>query len=215
MGLVKINFVHKIPGLLKLFFRLSRKSHNHICGQGRIVKIPAQDTAFLIVLFAGIPAVHPFQCVVASALQRQMKMGTHLRKFRQSPGKFICNNSRFQGAKTDSPDSFNLMDSLNQGKKMPVSVKINAVRAQMDPCQHHFLIAVSGKGPHFIQHVLHRSAADSSSYVRDNAVSTELIAAVLHLDVSSCMFSGFCQMKFLILFCLSDFFNILNILPNI
>ena len=69
----------------------------------------------------------------------------------------------------------------------------------MDPGQNHFAVAAFCKPFHFLYHVLDRAAAHTSSGIRDDAIRTELIAAILHLDEGSGMFGSLIDQKILII----------------
>ena len=57
----------------------------------------------------------------------------------------------------------------------------------MYPCQHNFLIPLSGQFPHFFQNVFFLPASDTPPDIRNDAVRTELIAAVLNFNICPCM----------------------------
>ena len=186
MCFIKIYFIYKCLRLCKLFFRLSRKTDDHVRCKCRVVEIFTEQLTFLIILFCCVSAVHALQCCVASALQWQMEMRTHLRKFCDRLCKFFRNNSRLQWSKTDSFDSFHFMDRQNQWQQVVVTV--DSVRTQMDSGQYHFFISIGRQCLHFIQHTVTASASYPSSCERNDAVRAELVASVLHLDISSCVF---------------------------
>ena len=58
--LVKSDLFYKIIGLLEFSFCLPGKSHDDVCRQGWICKMPPQDPTFFPVFPRGISAVHPF-----------------------------------------------------------------------------------------------------------------------------------------------------------
>ena len=77
----------------------------------------------------------------------------------------------------------------------------------MDPCEHHFTVAVLRKRAHLADHVFHLPAPHPSPCIRYDAVGAELIAAVLYLDVGSRVIPGLCQREGLIVFCPGDVFH--------
>ena len=60
----------------------------------------------------------------------------------------------------------------------------------MDPGQNHLLIAGLSKPFYLFYDLLRLAATDSSPYIRDNTIGTELVAPILDFDVGSCMIPG-------------------------
>ena len=114
-----------------------------------------------------------------------MKMRTNLGKCRNRPCEILRNDPGFQRTKTYSPDSAYLMNCQNQLKQ--VRSQIYSVGAEMNACQHHFLIPVRRQPGNLPQNVFYTPAPDSSSRIRDNAVAAKLITSVLNLNIRSGM----------------------------
>ena len=74
----------------------------------------------------------------------------------------------------------------------------------MDSGQNHFLIASCCKCTYLVQHFSNLSAANTASRIRDDAIRTELVASVLHLDIGPYMFCRIAYGKLLVFFCLVD-----------
>ena len=60
MHLIKAHGLQKPSGALKLLLCLSRKTGNHIRGNGRMVKGLPEYAAASEIILRGIMAVHPF-----------------------------------------------------------------------------------------------------------------------------------------------------------
>ena len=132
-------------------------------------------------------------------------MRAHFRQTADRRCKFFCDNSRFQRTKTDPLNPVHLMHCLNQRQQIFLILRaFFSVRTQMDPRQYHFLTAGCCKAFYFIYHILCLFAADPSSGIRDDTVGTELVAAVLHFQVCSCMFFGTVNLQIFILFRVID-----------
>ena len=189
MGLEESDPLYKTSGLLKIFLRLPREARDHICSQCRPVIIFPKNTAARFIFFRCVSAVHRLQCPAAAALQRKVKMRTDLRQFCNRRCKLLCHDPGFQRSQADPADPFDLMYCLNQAQKSLLSLirKIYSVRTQVNPCKNYFLIAIPRQKFHFPADLLLLPAAHPSSCIRNNTVTAELIAAVLHLDIRSGM----------------------------
>ena len=63
-------------------------------------------------------------------------------------------------------------------------IEIEAVGREVDAGQHDLVIAATGEIRDLLHRVLDGTRADAPTHVWDDAVGTELIAAILHLDES-------------------------------
>ena len=61
-------------------------------------------------------------------------------------------------------------------------IEIEAVGGEVDAGQHDLVIAATGEIRDLLHRVLDGTRADAPTHVWDDAVGTELIAAILHLD---------------------------------
>ena len=185
MHLIKIYFFHKCAGLLKLFRCLPRESHDNIRRDRRMFIILTQQIAFFQIFFRCVSAIHSFQNSAASALQGQMEMWTYLRQFYQSLYKTFCDNPRLQRSQSDTFNTVNLMQCLNQFQQAAVAV--NAIRTQMNSCQHQLLKTVFCQSAGFHSDILQFSASNSASRIRNDAVTAKLITAILHFQKCTSM----------------------------
>ena len=74
----------------------------------------------------------------------------------------------------------------------------------MDPCKDNFFVTSCRKSTYFLKNLCDLSAAYTSSCIRDDAVSTELVASVLDFDIGTYMFRGVTDGKVLVFLCLVD-----------
>ena len=100
------------------------------------------------------------------------------------------------------------MDRPDQLQQMPFPVKIDPVGTQVDPRQYDFFIVAFRQFPHLAQDILHHAAAHPAAGIRDNAVSAELVASVLDLDIGSRVIARLRQMQGFIFAGAADVFDL-------
>ena len=198
MHFIESDLLKKTFCFCKLLLCFPREANDHICGDGRIFKETAQDLYTLIVFPCRIFPIHALQHTITAALQGKMKMGTEFVHLCKPLCKLPGNDPGLQRAKADPLDPFCLLDLTDQGKQSVAgkilslshigpAIQIKTIGADMDPGQHHFLIAVSCKCPDLLKDLFHLSASDSSPCIGNNAIGTELVAAILNLDIGTLM----------------------------
>ena len=74
----------------------------------------------------------------------------------------------------------------------------------MDPCKDNFFVTSCRKGTYFLKDLCDLSAAHTASCIRDDTVSTELVASILDFDIGTYMFCGVTDGKLLVFLCLVD-----------
>ena len=89
------------------------------------------------------------------------------------------------------------MDSQNELKKRITAV--HTVGTQVDACEDKFLVAVLNKPFHLVYDLLPFPASHTPPHIGDNTVAAELIASVLHFQVSSGVLPCGGELQFLIL----------------
>ena len=84
----------------------------------------------------------------------------------------------------------------------------------MNSGQHHLTISVCGQCLYLPHNLFLFSAPYSSPCIRDNAVRTKLITAILHFQIGSCMLCRPCEGQFFVLCSMVDidYFNLLMLL---
>ena len=113
-------------------------------------------------------------------------MRTYLRQASQFFCKFFRHDTRFQRTQTDPFDPFNSMYRADQIQESFCLLSIfifpfQSVRTEMDSGKHHFLIPMFRKCTHLFHYVFFFPAAHASSRIRNDAVGTELVAAILYI----------------------------------
>ena len=161
------------------------------------------------IFLCGIVPVHPAKHFIRAALQREVKMRTDLFIPKKSLYKLLRHDPRFQRTEADPFDTLHLPDPGKQFQKQSGSKavgtlrrfpfrQIRAVGRYMDPGDHEFPDSVLGKHAHFSQDVFLFPAAYAPSRRRNDTVGTELVAAVLDLDISSGVRIDHSELHFLI-----------------
>ena len=84
MNLRKADSLRKNHGLLKIRLALLREAHDNIRCDCRISEMDPKSAHNFGKFFRGVFAVHCPQCLIASALQRQMELRTKLINLRKS-----------------------------------------------------------------------------------------------------------------------------------
>ena len=74
----------------------------------------------------------------------------------------------------------------------------------MNSCQNDFLVSFCCKCTNLVHYMRDLTASDTSSCIRNDAVSTELITAVLNFDICAYMLCCMINCQFFIFFCLVD-----------
>ena len=111
-----------------------------------------------------------------------MKMRADLRQLRHIFHKCLVDRTRLQGTQPDSADSFHLMHGPDQGGKVFSLSQILPVGAEVNAGENDLLHATGHKTFCLLHDIRDFPAADPASCIGNNAVGTELIAAVLHLQ---------------------------------
>ena len=74
----------------------------------------------------------------------------------------------------------------------------------MNSCQNDFLVSFCCKCMNLIHYMRDLTASDTTSCIRNDTVSTELITAVLNFDICAYMLCCMINCQFFIFFCLVD-----------
>ncbi len=184
MHLGKGNLPQKLLRLGEFFLTLPRKSHDHIRGERRPVKMLPQQNTFFAIFLWGVMPVHAHQCRLTSALQREMKVRTKGVKVPQRPDKGFCYDSRFQGTQANSGNPGNDIQFRKQIQQRVCLSLFLSIGRQVNPRQYDFPVPSPGKFLYLPHHRLRIPAADSAPCIGDDTVRAELAAAVLDLDES-------------------------------
>ena len=98
--------------------------------------------------------------------------------------KRLRHDTGFQGTQADSPYPLYLMKLLKQRKQF-TTPSVRPVGTDMNSRQYNLLISFRRDSLYFPDNLLLSPAPDPSSGIRYDAVRTELVTAVLNLDVSA------------------------------
>ena len=196
-----MNVLDKGARLFKLLLTLLRETDNHIGRQRRISIYLTQKIAFVFVFFCGIFPVHPLQCSIASALQRKMEMRAHLRHCGDRLCKLFGDDARLQGSETDSSDAVHCINSTDEVEQRLFFAlrEIESVGGKVDTGQHDFLVSGLHQTFYFFYHITLAAASDSAARVRDNTISTELIASILYFQECAGVLRRFADRECLVL----------------
>ena len=135
-------------------------------------------------------------------------MRTDFRKGRELTGKLFGHDPRLQRPQTNPHDPVHFVNLPDQLHQMSLPVKIDPVGAQVDSRKDNLPVSVLRQVRHLSDDLLHCPAPHASSCVRDDTISTELVAAVLDFDIRPRVISRPGQMKRLILLRPPDLFHL-------
>ena len=178
MHLRKAHALDKRETLLKVALRLGRKAANEVGRDRRVRERLADERDLRSVLRGCIVAVHAFEHRVAAALERQVELRTKpIEPFERAEQLFV-DDADLERTQSDADvDVFERGDEF--GKRR---TDVLAVRRQVDARQHD-LAAARGDRLALGDAIGKGARAAAAAQVRNEAIRTEVVAAVLNLDV--------------------------------
>ena len=204
MHFIETDLLHKGKRFFKIRLRFTGKSHDDIGGDGGIVKMFPQDPAAFAVFIRRVVTVHALQRACCAGLQGQMEMRADRCHPGQTARKFLRDDARFQRAQADALHAGDGAHGFNEADEVIAVFQIAAIGRQMNAGQDKFLDTVLYKVLYFPDHIVLHFGTDAAAGIRDDAVGTELIAAVLYLQIRAGVLSEAGNGHFAEALCLRD-----------
>ena len=168
----------EVATFLESLYGFAREAHDDVGGE---VEVGAEDLdalAHVAKLVDGVEAMHPFQSVVGTALQADVHVWGEflvLEELQETVAELVGLDGRDAHAEVtlDVKDVFH--ELLEVGA-------LKLVTPHVDARQHDFLEAVGNDFAHIIINVLGGTARRAPSHHGDDAVGTEVVAAIVDFD---------------------------------
>ena len=180
MQLCHIQSGDKLISLLEVFLRLAASTHNHI-NTDKSIRHHFLNLFHLRCEKSGIiTTTHQFQHLIATGLQRNMKMRHKTTRTGYELNNFVCQQIWLNGRYTITFDSFNLIQCFYMIKK-GFSCCLTEI-SDIDTCQYNFFSAFGSSLPGLFHHRSDCSVTATPTGKRNRTIRTKIITAVLHFQ---------------------------------
>ena len=172
----------KIHRLCKFLLGLTGEAGNHIRRDGTSGKCRTQPLDNGEKLRGRIAAVHTAQRRITAGLQRQMKMPREIGKSAQTAAKFVGNQARLQRAEAKPHIRCSFAQLLYEVDEILLVRQIAPVAGDFNAGHDNFPHTGRGELLRLLDGFRERQRAHMAARIRNDAVGTVVVAAVLYLE---------------------------------
>ena len=178
----KTGFFHQIQRILKVLFGLRRKAHHNIRGNRTFRNVFFQQFQLAEIIFSRVFPVHQFQDAIRTGLNGQMHAPADMGRLFHCKNQFLGKILRVIGHKAQAVVPIDRPYFPQKRGKIRSVVQIFAVRIDVLPQKRDLFISLRDEFSAFRDDILRFAAALPPPDVGNDAVSTEIVAAVHNVD---------------------------------
>jgi len=178
MDLVKAEALQGPQGLPEVLFGLPRKSHDEVAGEPHIGKIAPEHRHPGGVVLHRVAPIHQGQDPIAPRLEGQVEGGAEGRALRQGAPQLLREVFGVVRGEAKPPEPPHTPRLPEQPGKGPPVDPVGAVAVHVLPHQGHVLDPRGHQASHLVQDGPWIPGGEPSPHVGNDAVGTEIVAAV-------------------------------------
>ena len=178
VDVAEADFAGEVATFLEGFFRFARETHDDVGGEVEVGAEGFDALAHLAELCDGVVSVHAFQGVVGAALQADVHVRREFFVLEQSQ-KTVAELVRLDGGNAHAEVAVDVQNVFYELLEISVFV---LVTPHVYARQNDFLEAVADHFAHIIIDVFGGAARCPAAHHRDDAIGTEIVAAVVYFD---------------------------------
>ena len=172
----------KAQRLPEFFVRFAGESDDQVGRDGAAGEIRVQEADALVVARGVVLAVHAAQDAVAAALEAQVELRAEIWEARQRAAECFVDRPRFERAETDAHIRHGGADRREQVAQDGPVFPFLPPGGNFDAVNDDLTIALGGELLRLGDGSVQRHGAHAAARVGDDAIGTEIVAPVLHLQ---------------------------------